>query len=65
MQRKFILVIDGESGPDLVLDDQATSQSTALCAALSSNPTIVEVSPDLQIGIGWSWDGSNFTAPQE
>lgn len=67
--RKFVLVIDGEVGTDLVFEDQGDGPkfeaNRMLAAALSSNPTILEVPSDSPVRSGWTWDGSTFTAPQE
>lgn len=43
-------------------EDMANSQ--AIVAGLSSDPTIISVDPSLGIAGGWTWDGTNFTAPQ-
>lgn len=38
--------------------------SEAIIASLSSDPTIVPVDSSLGVSSGWTWDGTNFTAPQ-
>lgn len=69
MLRKFIFIIDGEVGPDLTLEDAGEGpkfdMNRALTAALSSNPTILEIPIDSPVQMGWTWDGSNFIPPQQ
>jgi hypothetical protein len=36
----------------------------ALIASLSSNPTIIPINPSDGIVAGWTWDGTNFKAPE-
>jgi hypothetical protein len=66
--RKFVLVIDGEVGTDLVFEDQGEGPkfeaNRMLAAALSSEPVILEVPADSPVVSGWTWDGSTFTPPQ-
>jgi len=61
--KRYIFVVDGEAGPDLKFEETANSQNTALAAALSSNPTVVEVDIDSPVNIGWIWNGTEFTEP--
>ena len=63
--KRYIFVVDGEVGPDLVFEETAHAQNAALAAALSSDPKVVEVEPDSVVGIGWTWDGQNFNPPVE
>jgi len=70
MIRKFVLVIDGEVGPDLTFEDGEPGSSDkydhnkALAAALSSEPTIIEIPYDSEVQSGWTWDGTEFKRPQ-
>jgi hypothetical protein len=61
--KRYVLVIDGEVGPDLVFEENSSAQHHALAAALSSSPTVVEVPQDSEVEMGWTWDGTTFTEP--
>lgn len=65
--KKYVFVIDGEVGPDLIFEDQGVGEkfeaNRALAAALSSNPTVVEIPIDSPVKPGWTWDGTNFKEP--
>jgi hypothetical protein len=69
MLRKFIFIIDGEVGPDLMFEDSGEGlkfdTNRALAAALSSNPTVLEVPHDSSVKMGWTWDGVEFNPPSE
>lgn len=63
--RKFVFIIDGEVGPDLVFEDEGEGPkfeaNKALAAALASNPVVLEIPTDSPVQTGWLWDGENFT----
>lgn len=56
----FNVVVENE----LVMTIGYDISDEALIAALSSNPTIIPINPSDGIAAGWTWDGTNFTAPQ-
>jgi hypothetical protein len=66
--RKFVFIVDGEVATDVVFEDQGEGpkfeSNRMYAAALLSNPIILEVSPDNPAKVGWTWDGSNFTDPE-
>lgn len=61
--KRYVFVVDGEVGPDLVFEETSSDGHQALAAAMSSNPTVVEVPQDSEVQIGWTWDGTTFNAP--
>lgn len=62
---RFALVIDGEvAGTIQYPTDLGNPTMDRIIAALKSNPTVIEVF-DSSIMPGWSYDGSNFSAPAE
>lgn len=61
--KRYVFVIDGEVGPDLVFEETSSDQHQALAAALSSSPTVVEVPQGSEVEMGWTWDGTTFTEP--
>jgi hypothetical protein len=61
--KRYVFVIDGEVGPDLVFEETSSDQHQALAAALSSSPTVVEVPQGSEVQMGWTWDGTTFTEP--
>jgi hypothetical protein len=69
MLRKFIFIIDGEVGPDLTFEDAGEGpkfdRNRALAAALSSNPVVLEIPEESPVQMGWTWDGNNFTPPEQ
>ena len=64
--RKFVFIAEGDVFMQMLFDDEMSGRNAAAWAAgLNSNPTVVEVTDNQQIVPGWSWDGVNFTPPQE
>lgn len=63
--KRYVFVLGNEVGPDLHFEEEGNPQRQALAAALSSDPKVIEVSPDSPVGIGWTWDGQNFNPPVE
>jgi hypothetical protein len=61
--KRYVFVVDGEVGPDLVFEETSSDQLQALAAALSSSPTVVEVPQGSEVQMGWTWDGTTFTEP--
>jgi hypothetical protein len=61
--KRYVFVVDGEVGPDLVFEETSSDQHLALAAALSSSPTVLEVPQGSEVELGWTWDGTNFIAP--
>lgn len=63
--KRYLFIVNGEVGPDLAFEETANVQRAALAAVLSSDPKVVEVDPESEVGIGWTWDGQNFFPPVE
>lgn len=62
---KFALVVEGEvAGTVQYPTDLGNPTMEKLIAALKSDPKIVEVF-DHNIKVGWSYDGTSFSAPAE
>jgi len=61
----FDFYVDGELGPNIGYRTDMDN-SAAIVAALSSNPTIVQIDTSLNpnVNTGWIWDGTNFLEPQ-
>jgi len=66
-RHKFVFVVEGEVFMTWSYDE-TYPQAERWTAGLNSNPTIVEVTSHAQIdevGIGWTWDGTNFSQPNQ
>jgi hypothetical protein len=63
--KRYVIIVDGEVGPDLVFDPEASNEVRALAAILSSNPTTVEIDYTSEVTMGWTWDGTTFFPPAE
>ena len=59
----FDLYIDDELGLNIGYRTDQDSAG-AIIAGLSSNPTIILIDSSLGVSSGWTWDGTDFTAPQ-
>jgi len=61
----FDFYVDGELGPNIGYRTDMDN-SAAIVAGLSSDPTIVQIDRSLNpnVDAGWTWDGTNFSAPQ-
>jgi len=65
MLRKYALIAEGDVFMTLSFDD-SLPQAGPWAPGLASNPVIVEITNDPEIEnikSGWTWDGTNFTAP--
>lgn len=63
--KKYVLVIDGEVGPDIRFEETSNDETQALAAAMSSDPKVIEIPHDSPVTIGWTWDGTNFIEPSK
>lgn len=66
MLKKYALIAEGDVFMTISFDD-SLPQTEAWVAGLASNPVVIEITnnPDIEnIKGGWTWDGTNFKAPQ-
>jgi hypothetical protein len=62
-KEKFIFVTDGEVFMKFTLDTDANPAGEMWSAGLKSNPTVVSVGEDSPVDVGWTYDGTTFTPP--
>lgn len=63
--KRYIFIVDGEVGPDLVFEESTTERAESLAAILSSDPKVLEIDVESEVEMGWTWDGTNFFPPKE
>jgi hypothetical protein len=58
-------IIDGEVIGMRIINKDAFSEEDLqrIVDAFLSNSSIIEISEDSQVSIGWNWDGDNFSEP--
>lgn len=64
--RKFAFVAEGDVFTTWQFDPEDKSygpNAEMIIAGLLSNPTIVECTDTLEVGIGYTWDGKEFKEP--
>lgn len=66
--RKFAGIVDGDVFTILTLDQEFKGidgeAGERLVAGYLSNPIFVEIPLDLEIGVHWTWDGTEFKRPE-
>jgi hypothetical protein len=66
--RKFVFIVDNEVATEQEFETEGEGPkfeaNRMYAAALLSNPIILEVESDNPAKVGWAWDGSNFTPPE-
>ena len=65
---RFAFIVDGEvfTISNISTDDPNIPQTERVVAGLQSNPIVVEFTDyEGEVGLGYTWDGTNFTPPQE
>ena len=60
----FAIVVGNDVAGTVSLEENASNVADGIIAAYRSDPKIIEVS-DASIGLGWTYDGTNFTPPAE
>jgi len=60
----FAIVVGNDVAGTVALEENANDTANRIIAAYRSDPKIIEVS-DANIGLGWTYDGTNFTPPNE
>jgi hypothetical protein len=63
-KEKYVFVADGEVFMKFTLDTDASPAGEMWSAGLKSNPTIIQVDKNSPVDSGWTYDGTNFTAPE-
>lgn len=63
--RKFAGIVDGDVFTVITLDEdyrtvEDPNSGQRLVAGFSSDPKIVEIPSELDVAIGWTWDGEIF-----
>jgi hypothetical protein len=63
--KKFAGVVDGDIFTIITVDSEFTTDQNPgigerLLAGFQSDPKIVEIPSDLDVEVGWTWDGNNF-----
>lgn len=62
-REKFVFVVDGEVFMKFTLDTAASPAGEMWSAGLKSNPTVIHVDLENPVDAGWTYDGTNFIAP--
>ncbi len=68
--KKFAFITENDVFTVWSIDPELAANidtATRIVAGLQSNPTVVDITDltDLDIGLGWTYDGVNFVAPAE
>lgn len=62
--KKFAGIVEGDIFTIFVVDSEFQGESgeagERIIAGLNSQPTFVEIPSDLNVSLGWKWDGTNF-----
>jgi hypothetical protein len=63
--KKFAGIVDGDIFSILTIDsefstNEDSSAGERLIAGFQSDPKIIEIPSDLDVKVGWTWDGNNF-----
>lgn len=61
--RRFAIIADGDVVATIIVPETSPNHEL-LWAGLSSNPIIVEAIDSPDVGLGWTYDGTNFNPPQ-
>ena len=67
---KFAFVAEGDVFTVWTFNSESTEEGSSeemamIIAGMSSNPKIVEITTDQKIGLGWTYNGTEFEAPKE
>ena len=63
--RRFVCITEGDVFMQVQFDDAIGDQrAPAWAAGLASNPTVIEVTNQPNVVPGWTWNGTEFIAPQ-
>lgn len=62
--KKFAGIVEGDIFTIFVVDSEFQGENgeagERIIAGLNSQPTFVEIPSDLNVSLGWKWDGTNF-----
>ena len=63
--RRFVCIAEGDVFMQIQFDDTLSgTNAPAWAAGLASNPTVIEVTGQPNVVPGWTWNGTEFVAPQ-
>lgn len=63
--RRYVFIADGDVFMQIAFDDEGPHpRSAAWAAGLSSDPKVIEVTNQPNVVPGWTWDGTDFKAPE-
>ena len=62
--KKFAGIVEGDIFTIFVVDSEFQGEDgeagARIIAGLNSQPIFVEIPSDLNVSLGWKWDGTNF-----
>jgi hypothetical protein len=61
--KRYALTANGDVFVTAEFDD-ATEQGAKTSSYLSSDPKVVPIPENLDVVVGWTWDGTNFKSPE-
>jgi hypothetical protein len=59
----FMFVAEGEVFMKFTLDTAINPAAEMWVAGLSSDPKVIPVETDSSVDVGWTYNGTDFTAP--
>ena len=64
-QERFAIVVENEVAGSVSIQSGYSQATDRIIAAYKSNPKIIPIDSDSEVGYGWTWDGQNFIGPNQ